>query len=308
MKTHIYVDGYNLYYGCLKRTSHKWLDVVRLLTAETLPTGVAYEQPLVKYFTAEITGNAAQDPHSQQDQKTYHRALEASYLPSELQIILGYFDVKDSEAYLIDRNEPKKPPRECVKAPVWKLEEKQSDVNIAIESVVDALQILDLEQVVFVTNDSDISPALRTIKRLRPDIQIGLIIPVPDSKTRPATEKLTKHADWCLPEIRKSWLKRAQLPRVVVESKRQKLRKPIVKPDGWFGASDVLGQIIETLMPVCDNKRANCWKWLNTPKPEVDGLPIIEGLPSEHLDSLESAEIVLAHARAYRDFKSKDNE
>jgi hypothetical protein len=30
MKTYVYVDGFNLYYGALKRTRHKWLDVSKL--------------------------------------------------------------------------------------------------------------------------------------------------------------------------------------------------------------------------------------------------------------------------------------
>lgn len=27
LRTRLYVDGYNLYYGCLKNTPHKWLDL-----------------------------------------------------------------------------------------------------------------------------------------------------------------------------------------------------------------------------------------------------------------------------------------
>ncbi len=30
MRTHVYVDGFNLYYGCLKGTSYKWLDLEAL--------------------------------------------------------------------------------------------------------------------------------------------------------------------------------------------------------------------------------------------------------------------------------------
>ena len=31
MKTIIYVDGYNLFYGCLKHSLDKWLDIQKLL-------------------------------------------------------------------------------------------------------------------------------------------------------------------------------------------------------------------------------------------------------------------------------------
>lgn len=29
-RTYIYVDGFNLYYGCLKNTPYKWLDLLAL--------------------------------------------------------------------------------------------------------------------------------------------------------------------------------------------------------------------------------------------------------------------------------------
>ncbi len=32
METTIYIDGYNLYYGCLKYSPYKWLDLVELFT------------------------------------------------------------------------------------------------------------------------------------------------------------------------------------------------------------------------------------------------------------------------------------
>jgi hypothetical protein len=32
MKTSIYIDGYNLYYGRLRNTKFKWLDVVALFS------------------------------------------------------------------------------------------------------------------------------------------------------------------------------------------------------------------------------------------------------------------------------------
>jgi len=32
LKTRIYIDGYNLYYGCLKGTPYKWLDLTKSFT------------------------------------------------------------------------------------------------------------------------------------------------------------------------------------------------------------------------------------------------------------------------------------
>ena len=46
-----YIDGYNLYYGLLKGTPHKWLDLVSFVKSFLRP-----DQELVgiKYFTAPI--------------------------------------------------------------------------------------------------------------------------------------------------------------------------------------------------------------------------------------------------------------
>ncbi len=43
---------------------------------------------------------------------------------------------------------------------VWKLEEQQTDVNIVVESLFDVMTDDSLEQVVFVTNDTDLTSVL----------------------------------------------------------------------------------------------------------------------------------------------------
>jgi hypothetical protein len=37
LRTRVYIDGYNLYYGCLKHSADKWLDV-RTLVERILPS------------------------------------------------------------------------------------------------------------------------------------------------------------------------------------------------------------------------------------------------------------------------------
>ena len=48
MKTWVYVDGFNLYYGALKDTPNKWLDLSRM-SALLLP---GYQITKIKYFAA----------------------------------------------------------------------------------------------------------------------------------------------------------------------------------------------------------------------------------------------------------------
>jgi hypothetical protein len=47
----VYIDGFNLYYGCLKGTPYKWLDVCRL-SELLLP---ADDIVAVKYYTARVS-------------------------------------------------------------------------------------------------------------------------------------------------------------------------------------------------------------------------------------------------------------
>ena len=85
-RTRIYIDGYNLYYGCLKGTSLKWLDLLSLFEKSILPSITAQIQnnerlcsallPLaIKFFTAPILEKAAAAEDSVKCQEIYHSAL-----------------------------------------------------------------------------------------------------------------------------------------------------------------------------------------------------------------------------------------
>jgi hypothetical protein len=50
--SNVYVDGFNLYYGCLRHTAYKWLDL-EALCKRLLP---AYDIRRIRYFTARVSG------------------------------------------------------------------------------------------------------------------------------------------------------------------------------------------------------------------------------------------------------------
>ena len=52
LRTYIYVDGYNLYYGRLRGTPYKWLNVVALFSEMVRTVEPGSEVVGVKYFTA----------------------------------------------------------------------------------------------------------------------------------------------------------------------------------------------------------------------------------------------------------------
>jgi hypothetical protein len=83
MRTFVYVDGFNLYYGALKGAPWKWLDLVALFDTTIQPH---HEILAVKYFTARVSGTA-RDPSKPQRQDVYLRAL-GCYRP-EVQVYLS---------------------------------------------------------------------------------------------------------------------------------------------------------------------------------------------------------------------------
>ena len=86
MRARVYVDGLNLYYGALKGTPYKWLDLARLC-AHLLPATCVIEK--IRYFTAHVSGIS--DPGAPARQHIYLNALRM--LP-EIDIFFGSFLTK----------------------------------------------------------------------------------------------------------------------------------------------------------------------------------------------------------------------
>ena len=85
MRTFVYVDGFNLYYGALKGTSRKWLDLPALLAKVLQPH---HDILTVKYFTARVSATPANQSKPQR-QDVYLCALR-HYRP-EVEVYFGHF-------------------------------------------------------------------------------------------------------------------------------------------------------------------------------------------------------------------------
>jgi len=181
----------------------------------------------IKFFTADIKSNmASQGKTALHSQARYHRALEKLY-PGKIEIIKGYYSLTQANL-----PEYKKPPNKNNRVAVWKLEEKQTDVNIALHAYRDAIQAR-CEQIVIVSNDSDLVPALKMIREdIGDSIKIGIVTPIRksimESKARLASASLGLYADWTRAYILEDELKNSQLPDKIPTKK-----KPILKPDYW---------------------------------------------------------------------------
>jgi hypothetical protein len=50
MRTHVYIDGFNFYYGCVKGTPYKWLNLAEFCRILLPPNDIRS----IKYFTARV--------------------------------------------------------------------------------------------------------------------------------------------------------------------------------------------------------------------------------------------------------------
>lgn len=192
-KTIVYVDGFNLYYGVLKNTPYKWLNIdlmVKNLLTQNEIIGI-------KYFTAPVTGK-----NRLKNQKNYIETLKTT-IPY-FECIQGHFKVKQVEMRNLN------PPPENVRGTVS--EEKGTDVNIAVEIVKDSC-LRDFDCVVLVSNDSDLERALIIAKENGK--KIVLITPLFKNSKSKAARLLVVNADHHYPRIHPHTLKDSLLPKSV---------------------------------------------------------------------------------------------
>lgn len=175
MKTIVYVDGFNLYYGSLKGSPHKWLDLAEYFR-KTLPTGYTLER--VKYFTARVS-SLPNDPNAPARQDAYIRALRL-YSKGLVEVIEGHFSTKNVRMPLSI------PPHKTVE--VIKSEEKGSDVNLAVELVNDAWRGA-FECAAVVSNDADLARALQITKQ---QLKKRVILYTPGAGKRTPLATLTR--------------------------------------------------------------------------------------------------------------------
>ena len=228
LRTAIYIDGYNLYYGRLRNTQYKWLDVVALFSQITRSIEPHSQIISVKFFTAPALPKFSKHgKESMRAQNDYHRALEAKY-PDKFEKVLGsHVYEKDGtnmpvyvEGNPFDKDNTVR---------VWRLVEKKTDVNLALSMYRDVNRG-SLDQVVLISNDTDTEPVINALIEDFPALKIGMIMPRgPQSsgkKGRPASSSLINLAHWSRTYINDEELMAAQLPEQV-PTKKWPAKKPI---------------------------------------------------------------------------------
>jgi hypothetical protein len=202
----VYVDGFNLYYGCLRHTTYKWLNL-ETLCRTLLPT---YDIHRIRYFTARVSGRT--DPGTPIRQAVYLRALRT--LPT-VTIHFGKF-LQSNVRMPLSSPRPGGPRT----VEVVKTEEKGSDVNLATYLLIDAFRH-DSDVAVVVSNDSDLCEPIRIVQE-EFSLPVGLLNPHPTP-----SQALLKLKPAFVRPIRTGPLSASQFPPAMSDA-RGKFSRPTV--------------------------------------------------------------------------------
>lgn len=208
MKTIIYVDAFNLYFGALKGSQFKWLNLESLFN-RLLPRN---QIVAIKYFSARVRP-LPNDPDQPNRQQVYWRALQT--IPG-LSIHEGHFLVHTVSMPLAQA-----PAHGSRFVHVVKVEEKGSDVNLATQLLCDGFRDA-FDVAVLVTGDSDLLGPLRVVKE-----ELGKIVGVINPQRRPC-KPLRDHASFYRQSIRDGVLRISQFPSTLTDAQGQ-----FHKPPSW---------------------------------------------------------------------------
>ena len=211
-KTIAYIDGYNLYYGLLKGTKFKWLDMVKLVRELLRPD---HELVKVRYFTAPVR-TYPHDPPAIERQNAYMQALSASPL---VETTLEFYSKNPTllPAYEVRCKACDVPANGLLR--VVKLEEKRSDVNIATSMLMDAFN-KRAKSFVLVSGDTDF---IGPVTIVRKDFKKNVIILNPHVRH----SDLERYASY-YKDIPRDLPARCQLPEVVPLPNGRSIHRPSV--------------------------------------------------------------------------------
>lgn len=207
MKTNVYVDGFNLYYGAMKgRAGCKWLDLAAL-TRRLLPSDQIHR---IRYFTALVSARA-HDPQQPVRQQAYIRALQT--IP-HLTVHYGSYVTRPVWMPLANQQPGQR------SAKVQKTEEKGSDVNLATYLMLDASQN-DCEAAVVISNDADLKEPVALAQSVF-GITVGVVNP------HPANRRSRDLRPTFFKQLRESAVRACQFPSTMRDA-----QGVISKPTDW---------------------------------------------------------------------------
>lgn len=211
-RTIVYVDGFNLYFGCLKGTPYRWLNVWDL-AQHLAPKAAQVTQ--VRYFTARTKPQPGYPPPA--NQGVYLRALAT--LPN---VAVHFGEFRGHVKSLPEHPPPTNgDPPKLVK--VYKSDEKGSDVNLASYLLLDGFRG-HYDHAVIVSNDSDLATP---VKMVRDNLGKPITVAFPCGEGRQPTSLLRQACTkWF--KVRETVLKRSLFLNNLSDA-----TGAFMKPVGW---------------------------------------------------------------------------
>lgn len=201
IRVRVYIDGYNLYHAIdrLKEDRLKWLDL-RTLMLNFLDIKI-HDLLGVHYFSAYATWKF----NAYQRHRIYEQALRAT----GVETVMGKFKEKE---------------RSCLKCKdKWIAhEEKETDVNIALHLLDDAYQDR-YDEAIIVSQDSDLFPAIKLVKKNFPHKKIKIITPPNLHHSKEMARIVGKKK---LGKIQKIHLERSLLPERITDQNGKQITRP----------------------------------------------------------------------------------
>ena len=225
-KINVYIDGFNLYRGCLRGSRYRWLDL-EAMCRQLFPSRSINR---IRYFTAHIKG----DPGASSRQDVYLRAL--SSLPkvhihddgifathtvirpvsdqphAGMQAVIEWLSGYDWRPL----NRPAA--GHHLRASVVDKKEKRSDVNLAAYLMLDAFQ-KDMDGAFVVSGDSDLVTPIRLVNTHA--VRVGVVNP---TSNRTSWDLLKAASSYSV--LSSSILAASQLPDPVAVTPTEAVRKP----------------------------------------------------------------------------------
>lgn len=210
-RANVYVDGFNVYFGCLRDTPYRWLDLGALIAC-MFPE---YQINRIRYFTARVKATPA-EPDKPVRQNTYIRAVQT--LPN-LSLHLGVYKINKVKRELVTPL-PDGTTHLAVRDP----KEKGTDVGIATHLLIDGFQS-DYDIAIVVSNDTDLCEPIASVRTV---LKREIIVVAPCSlPERYPNSDLAKAASSQV-SISSSDLATSQFPSILTDKKGT-----ITKPIAW---------------------------------------------------------------------------
>lgn len=199
-----FIDGFNMFHSldCLKiYHKYKWLDYSALARCFISSKDTMAE---IYYFTSYAEWSQAKMDR--------HKLLIHALSMKGVKIVLGKFKLRDKQC------------QRCQKT-YQTYEEKQTDVNISVK-LFQCAHNDTFDTGILMSGDSDIVPAIRSVKETFPKKRIGLIVPIGRS-----AEEMKGACDFHM-KIKEKHLKSSQFPdRIIIDSENSLF---LDRPSTWM--------------------------------------------------------------------------